>query len=155
MENIIRSLYNDGIEYIKETVREMSLYTRQIFFVNCMKIIDKSYYDYVMLKSDESAKFFFESIVATPLAHADENEIYRCRVFLCSCKVVGQTEHVLDMEKYGHVSIDSENDICIIKCRQKLTQVFTSLCNRTYATFLYADSPDSLRKSTQLTIKLV
>ena len=43
----------------------------------------------------------------------------------------------------------------IIKYRQKLTQVFTSLCNRTYATFLYADSPDSLRKSPQLTIKLV
>ena len=60
MENIIRSLYDDGIEYIEETVREMSLYARQIFFVNCMKIIDKSYYDYVMLKSDESAKFFFE-----------------------------------------------------------------------------------------------
>ena len=90
MENIIRSLYDDGIEYIEETVREMSLYARQIFFVNCMKIIDKSYYDYVMLKSDESAKFFFEilryaypvlikylwtkdfeSIVAMPLAHAD------------------------------------------------------------------------------------
>ena len=43
----------------------------------------------------------------------------------------------------------------IVKYRQKLTQVFTSLCNRTYATFLYADSPDSLRKSPQLTIKLV
>ena len=38
MENIIRSLYDDGIEYIEETVREMSLYARQIFFVNCMKI---------------------------------------------------------------------------------------------------------------------
>ena len=116
MENIIRSLYDDGIEYIEETVREMSLYARQIFFVNCMKIIDKSYYDYVMLKSDESAKFFFEilryaypvlikylwtkdfeSIVAMPLAHADANEIYRCRVFLCSCKVVGQTGYALDL----------------------------------------------------------
>ena len=134
MENIIRSLYDDGIEYIEETVREMSLYARQIFFVNCMKIIDKSYYDYVMLKSDESAKFFFEilryaypvlikylwtkdfeSIVAMPLAHADANEIYRCRVFLCSCKVVGQTGYALDMEKYGYVSIDSKNNTCIIK----------------------------------------
>lgn len=33
MENIIRSLYDDGIEYIEETVREMSLYARQIFLL--------------------------------------------------------------------------------------------------------------------------
>lgn len=57
----------------------------------------------------------FESIVAMPLAHADANEIYRCRVFLCSCKVVGQTGYALDMEKYGYVSIDSKNNTCIIK----------------------------------------
>lgn len=59
LENIIRLLHDDGIEYIEETVGGMSLLERQIFFVNCIKVIDKSYYDYVMTKSDESATFFF------------------------------------------------------------------------------------------------
>ena len=53
LENIIRLLHDDGIEYIEETVGGMSLLERQIFFVNCIKVIDKSYYDYVMTKSDE------------------------------------------------------------------------------------------------------
>lgn len=60
LENIIRLLHDDGIEYIEETVGGMSLLERQIFFVNCIKVIDKSYYDYVMTKSDESATFFFD-----------------------------------------------------------------------------------------------
>lgn len=46
MENIIRSLHDVGIEYIEERVSGMSLVERQIFFVNCIKVIDKSYYDY-------------------------------------------------------------------------------------------------------------
>ena len=62
LENIIRLLHDDGIEYIEETVGGMSLLERQIFFVNCIKVIDKSYYDYVMTKSDESATFFFDTI---------------------------------------------------------------------------------------------
>ena len=101
LENIIRLLHDDGIEYIEETVGGMSLLERQIFFVNCIKVIDKSYYDYVMTKSDESATFFFdilkyaypvlikylwtkdfETLMATPLARADSDDIYRCRVFL-------------------------------------------------------------------------
>lgn len=45
LENIIRLLHDDGIEYIEETVGGMSLLERQIFFVNCIKVIDKSYYD--------------------------------------------------------------------------------------------------------------
>ena len=116
MENIISSLHDDGIEYIEERVSGMSLVERQIFFVNCIKVIDKSYYDYTMTKSDQSATLFFdilkyaypvlikylwtkdfETLIATPLARADSDEIYRCRVFLCSCKIVGQTEYILDM----------------------------------------------------------
>lgn len=138
MENIISSLHDDGIKYIEETVAMMSLIDRQIFFVNCIKVIDKSYYDYVMTKSDESAIFFldilkyaypvlikflwtkdFETLIATPLAHADANEIYRCRVFLCSCRIVGQTEYILDMEKCGLVSVSSKDDVCTIKYLQK------------------------------------
>ena len=49
LENIIRLLHDDGIEYIEETVGGMSLLERQIFFVNCIKVIDKSYYDYFLL----------------------------------------------------------------------------------------------------------
>lgn len=137
LENIIRLLHDDGIEYIEETVGGMSLLERQIFFVNCIKVIDKSYYDYVMTKSDESATFFFdilkyaypvlikylwtkdfETLMATPLARADSDDIYRCRVFLCSCRIVGQTEYILDMEKCGYVSVCSKNGICVIKCLQ-------------------------------------
>lgn len=89
MENIISSLHDDGIKYIEETVAVMSLIDRQIFFVNCIKVIDKSYYDYVMTKSDESAIFFFdilkyaypvlikflwtkdfETLIATPFVHS-------------------------------------------------------------------------------------
>ncbi len=100
-------------------------------------MIDKSYYDYVMTKSDESATFFFgilkyaypvlikylwtkdfETLMATPLARADSDDIYRCRVFLCSCRIVGQTEYILDMEKCGYVSVCSKNGICVIKCLQ-------------------------------------
>ena len=112
----------------------MSLVERQIFFVNCIKVVDKSYYDYVTTKSNESATFFldilkyaypvlikylwtkdFETLIATPLARADANEIYKCRVFLCSCRIVGQTEHILDMEKCGYVSVYSNNDTCVVK----------------------------------------
>lgn len=118
LENIIRLLHDDGIEYIEETVGGMSLLERQIFFVNCIKVIDKSYYDYVMTKSDESATFFFdilkyaypvlikylwtkdfETLMATPLARADSDDIYRCRVFLCSCRIVGQAEYILQRLK--------------------------------------------------------
>jgi hypothetical protein len=138
MENIISSLHDDGIEYIEERVSGMSLVERQIFFVNCIKVIDKSYYDYIMTKSDQSATLFFdilkyaypvlikylwtkdfETLIATPLARADSDEIYRCRVFLCSCKIVGQTEYILDMEKYGYVSVSSKDDVCTIKHIQK------------------------------------
>lgn len=127
LENIIRLLHDDGIEYIEETVGGMSLLERQIFFVNCIKVIDKSYYDYVMTKSDESATFFFdilkyaypvlikylwtkdfETLMATPLARADSDDIYRCRVFLCSCRIVGQAEYILDMEKCGYISVRSK-----------------------------------------------
>ena len=81
-------------------------------------MIDKSYYDYVMTKSDESATFFFdilkyaypvlikylwtkdfETLMATPLARADSDDIYRCRVFLCSCRIVGQAEYILQRLK--------------------------------------------------------
>ena len=90
-----------------------------------------------MTKSDESATFFFdilkyaypvlikylwtkdfETLMATPLARADSDDIYRCRVFLCSCRIVGQTEYILDMEKCGYVSVCSKNGICVIKCLQ-------------------------------------
>lgn len=137
MRNIISSLHDDGIEYIEERVGGMSLVERQIFFVNCIKVIDKSYYDYIMTKSDQSATLFFdilkyaypvlikylwtkdfETLIATPLAYADSDEIYRCRVFLCSCRIVGQTEYILDAEKYGYVSVTSKNNICTIKCIQ-------------------------------------
>ena len=95
MENIISSLHDDGIEYIEERVSGMSLVERQIFFVNCIKVIDKSYCDYTMTKSDQSATLFFdilkyaypvlikylwtkdfETLIATPLACADSDEIY-------------------------------------------------------------------------------
>ena len=137
IENLIKSLYNDSIRSIEETVYGMTLVARQIFFVNCIKVIDKSYYDYVMAKNDESASFFFrilkyaypvlikylwtkdfETLIATPLAYADSDVIYQCRTFLCNCAIVGQAEHVLDMEKCGYVSIQSNNDTCTIKYLQ-------------------------------------
>lgn len=137
IESLIKSLYNDSIRSIEETVYGMTLVARQIFFVNCIKVIDKSYYDYVMEKNDESASFFFrilkyaypvlikylwtkdfETLIATPLAYADSDVIYQCRTFLCNCAIVGQAEHVLDMEKCGYVSIQSNNDTCTIKYLQ-------------------------------------
>ncbi len=134
MADIINSLHDDNVKYIKKTVGKMSLVERQIFFVNCIKVIDKSYYDYVMAKNDESAVFFFdilkyaypvlikylwtkdfETLIATPLARADSDEICRCRSFLRSCRIVGQTQYLSDMEKCGYVSIVSDNETCTIR----------------------------------------
>lgn len=134
LENIIKILYYNGIKYIEEIVNGMSLVERQIFFVNCIKVIDKLYYDYVTTQSNDSVMFFFdilkyaypvlikylwtkdfETQIATPLARADANEIYKCRVFLCSCRIVGQAENILDMEKCGYVSVRPNNDTCVIK----------------------------------------
>ena len=138
MDSIISYLHDEGIKSIEETVSAMSLIERQIFFVNCIKVIDKSYYDYVMTESNENATFFydilkyaypvlirslwtkdFETLIATPLARADSNEIYRCKTFLCSCRIVGQSEYILDMEKRGLVSVSSKDDVCIIKYLQE------------------------------------
>lgn len=137
MENIINTLHDDGIKYIEETVSAMSLIERQIFFVNCIKVIDKSYYDYAITSSDKSAEFFFnilkyaypvlikylwakdfEELPATPLARADRDVIEQCRFFLCSCSIIGYTEYILDMQKYGYISIHSNNTTCTIKYLQ-------------------------------------
>lgn len=137
----------------------MSLVERQIFFVNCIKVIDKSYYDYVMTKSDKSAAFFFdilkyaypvlikylwtkdfETLIATPLARADSDEIYRCRVFLCNCKIVGQTKYILDMERYGYASVRFKNDTCIIKYLQNncWVEYFDSKCTDFYENLIFS-----------------
>lgn len=152
-------MHDDTIEYIEEIVDGMSLVERQIFFVNCIKVIDKSYYDYVMTKSDKSAAFFFdilkyaypvlikylwtkdfETLIATPLARADSDEIYRCRVFLCNCKIVGQTKYILDMERYGYASVRFKNDTCIIKYLQNncWVEYFDSKCTDFYENLIFS-----------------
>ena len=71
LENIIRLLHDDGIEYIEETVGGMSLLERQIFFVNCIKVIDKSYYDHSLQcraeKRVRTCILFSEGLISDPL----------------------------------------------------------------------------------------
>ncbi len=138
MEDIIKSLYDEGIEYLENLTKNMNLIKRQVLFSNCIKVIDKSYCDYISVSDNERAVFFydilkyaypvlirflwtkdFEMLPVVVLAHADTNEIKKCRAILSACRIIGQTEHILEMKKYGIVSTESNGKYCKINFSQE------------------------------------
>lgn len=137
MEDIIKSLHDESVEYLESLTKNMDVFERQILFINCMKVFDKSFYDYMETSSEKSATFFydilkyaypvlikyiwtkgFESLPVVALVPTDPDNIYQCRVILSSCRIVGQTEYIMEMKKYGMVSTESNGKCCRIKMLQ-------------------------------------
>lgn len=120
----LQKFHDEGVAYITEYVSSMDIWKQQEFFLNCIKIIDKTFLDSISTEDSGKGQFFteilhfaypiliqylytdeFEELPAAVLAKLTEESLHECRTFLCSCQLVGWSAYLLELERLGIIQI--------------------------------------------------
>lgn len=114
----LQKFHDEGIVYLNNYISKMDIWKRQELFLNCLKVIDKTFLDSMSTKSKKKANFFteilhyaypvlieylyteeFEQLPGAALAKLTEDSLLQCRTFLCACKLVGWSSYLLELER--------------------------------------------------------
>ena len=120
----LQKLYDDGIQYLTEYVEKLDIRERQILFINCIKIIDKTYFDSVVSTNEQTVRFCadilyyaypvlidylytdkFEELIGAALCRLTDETLQDCHTFLCACKLVGWSSFLLELEKLNVIKV--------------------------------------------------
>ena len=134
----LQKFHDEGVEYLTKYVSLMDIWKRQEFFLNCIKIIDKTFLDSMSTEDTTKGQFFaeilhfaypvliqylytdeFEELPAAVLAKLTEESLHECRTFLCSCQLVGWSAYLLELERLGIIQIKNFLNRSKIVFRQK------------------------------------
>lgn len=134
----LQKLHDDGVMYLTEYVEKLDIRQRQILFMNCIKIIDKTYFDSVFSTNKQTVQFCvdilhfaypvlveylytdkFEELTGTALCRLTEESLQECRTFLSACKLVGWSAFFLELEKLNVISVSDFFNRSKIKFAQK------------------------------------
>ena len=120
----LQRFHDEEIAYLTDCISKMDIWKRQEFFLNCMKIIDKTFVDSISTKDKGKAQFFtdvlhfaypvlieyayteeFEQLPAAVLAELTEESLLDCRTFLSACRLAGWSAYLLELERLKIVKI--------------------------------------------------
>lgn len=123
-KNNLQKFHDEVVVYLTDYISAMDIWKRQEFFLNCIKIIDKTFVDSISTDDEANCKFFtdilhfaypiliqyvytdeFEQLPAAVLAKLTEKSLLECRIFLCSCQLVGWSAYLLELERLGIVKV--------------------------------------------------
>lgn len=119
----LEKFYDEGVAYLNDYISSIDIWKRQELFLNCIKVIDKTFLDSITTEGDEKGQFFtdilhfaypvlieyvytdeFEELPAAVLAKLTDDSLLECRTFLCSCQLVGWSAYLLELERLGIVT---------------------------------------------------
>lgn len=123
-KNNLKKLHDEGIAYLTDYISGMDIWKRQEFFLNCIKIIDKTFFDSISIEDNAKRQFFteilhfaypvliqyvyadeFEQLPGAVLAELTEESLLEYRAFLCACQLVGWSGYLLELERLGVVKV--------------------------------------------------
>lgn len=138
MKSILEHLRQEALEYIDHSIGNMDIRSKQILFVNCSMLYDKTYLDYMLAKETDSKMFYhdiirfgypifvsklydaeFENLIGIALPKMDGERIRYCRSLLYAFKTVGWMEFFLINEKLGNFRISNYFNSCHIRFAKK------------------------------------
>lgn len=119
----LEKFYDEGVAYLNDYISSIDIWKRQELFLNCIKVIDKTFLDSITTEGDEKGQFFtdilhfaypvlieyvytdeFEELPAAVLAKLTDDSLLEYRTFLCSCQLVGWSAYLLELERLGIVT---------------------------------------------------
>lgn len=119
----LQAFHDAGVGYLNSYIASMDIWKRQAFFLNCVKIIDKTFLDSISTEDTAKGRLFteilhfaypvliqylytdeFEELPAAVLAKLTEESLHECRSFLCSCQFVGWSAYLLELERLGIIA---------------------------------------------------
>ena len=137
-ESNLQRFHDEGVSYLTNYISAMDVWKRQEFFLNCIKVVDKTFLDSISIKDKTKQQFFseilhyaypvliqyaytneFEQLPAAVLAKLTEESLNECRTFLSACQLVGWSTYLLELERLGIIKIKdffNKSKICF---RQK------------------------------------
>ncbi len=120
----LQKVHDEGVAYLTDYISAMDIWKRQEFFLNCIKIVDKTFLDSVSIEDKVKGRFFteilhfaypvliqyvytdeFEQLPATVLAELTEESLLEYRAFLSACQLVGWSGYLLELERLGVVKV--------------------------------------------------
>ena len=137
-ESNLQRFHDEGVSYLTNYISAMDVWKRQEFFLNCIKVVDKTFLDSISIKDKTKQQFFseilhyaypvliqytytneFEQLPAAVLAKLTEESLKECRTFLSACQLVGWSTYLLELERLGIVKIKDFLNKSKISFRQK------------------------------------
>ena len=120
----LQKFHDEGVRYLIDYISAMDIWKRQEFFLNCIKVVDKTFLDSISIDDKSKQQFFseilhyaypvliqyvytdeFEQLPAAVLAKLTEESLNECRTFLCVCQLVGWSTYLLELERLRIVKI--------------------------------------------------
>lgn len=140
--NNLQKFHDDAVKYIKTLIDDMDIWQRQIMFINCIKVIDKTYYDSVTVTDNVKGQFYtdilhfaypvlieflyteeFEDLPAAALAPMTPETLKECRIFLSACQLIGWSAYLLELERLNIVSVKNFINHSWIKFKYKYHKI--------------------------------
>ena len=120
----LQKFHDEGGRYLIDYISAMDIWKRQEFFLNCIKVVDKTFLDSISIDDKSKQQFFseilhyaypvliqyvytdeFEQLPVAVLAKLTEESLNECRTFLCVCQLVGWSTYLLELERLRIVKI--------------------------------------------------
>ena len=134
----LQTLHDEGVAYLNDYISNMGIIEQQAFFINCIKVIDKTFLDSISTTDHEAGRFFgdilhfafpvlidylytdeFAKLPAAVLARLTDESLKECRTFLSACQLVGWSAYMLNLEQLKIIKTSNFLNWCKISFLQK------------------------------------
>ncbi len=138
MKNNLVLLRQEAMSFIHKNIDNLDIRERQVLFVNCSMLYDKTFIDLISAKDTDSRAFYndilwygypvfistlydteFDNLIGVALPKMDEERILFCRSLLYAFKTIGWIDFFLENERIGNMKISNTFNHCRIKFTKK------------------------------------
>lgn len=138
MKNNLVRLRQEAMDFIHDNISNLDIREKQLLFVNCSMLYDKSFVDLITSEDKETVAFHseilrygypvfisilydaeYEHLVGIPLPAMDQDRILFCRSLLYAFKTVGWMDYLLEGERLGNFKVSCLFNRCRIRFAKK------------------------------------
>lgn len=140
MGNNLSLIREEALSYIYKQINALDIREKQILFVQCIMVFDKTFYDVINCSDNDTDTLafysdilhygypvfisliydpIFETLIGIPLSAINDERLTLCRSILYACKTIGWVDFLLENERCGNLKIYNIGRKCRIKFKKK------------------------------------